>query len=203
MIKLFNDNPNIKQIEKIVSVLQKGGVIVYPTDTVYGIGCDITNTKAIDKIAKIKGVNPSKKNFAFICYDLSHLSNYAKLIDSNIYKLMKRNLPGPFTFVLNASNNVPKVFKSKKKTVGIRIPDNNIIREIVRILGNPILTTSLHDEDDLIEYTTDPEIINETYKDIVDIIVDGGYGNNEASTVVDCTDNKIEILRQGLGELSY
>ena len=203
MVKLFNDNPNIKQIEEIVTILQKGGVIIYPTDTVYGIGCDITNSKAIENVAKIKGANPKKKNFSFICYDLSHLSNYTKHIDSNIYKLIKKNLPGPFTFILNASNNVPKVLKSKKKTVGIRIPDNNIIREIVRILGNPILTTSLHDDDEITEYTTDPEEINNKYKNIVDVIIDGGYGKNEASTIVDCTNNEIEILRQGVGELYF
>ncbi|MCK4664941.1 MAG: threonylcarbamoyl-AMP synthase [Bacteroidales bacterium] len=201
LLKIHPDTPSSRQILKVVEVLQNGGVIIYPTDTVYGIGCDIYNQKAVEKIAKIKGVNPEKANFSFICYDLSHLSDYTKQVNNDVFKLMKKNLPGPFTFILNANGKVPKLFRNKKKTVGIRIPDNNIVREIVRELGNPILTTSIHDEDEVIEYTTDPELIYEKYKDIVDIVVDGGYGNNEASTVVDCTKDEIEIVREGAGEL--
>ena len=201
LLKIFNENINHRQIRKVVDVLQAGGIIIYPTDTVYGLGCDINNQKAVEKIAYIKGVKPEKALFSFVCYDLSHLSDFTKPIHNDIYKLMKRNLPGPFTFILQANNKVPKLFKSKKKTVGIRVPDNNIAREIVKELGNPIMSTSIHDDDDVIEYTTDPELIYEKYKDIVDVVIDAGYGNNEASTVVDCSKDEIEILREGIGVL--
>ena len=157
-IKLFNENPNARDILKVVEVLQQGGIIIYPTDTVYGLGCDITNTKAVEKVARIKGINIEKSNFSFICSDLGHLSIYARPISNHVFKIIKKNIPGPFTFILEASSNVPKYFKGKKKTVGIRVPDNNIIREIVRELGNPILSTSIHDDDEIIEYTTDPEL---------------------------------------------
>lgn len=202
-IKMYNENPNSKHLRKIADVLEAGGIIIYPTDTVYGIGCDIFNQKAVERVAQLKGINADKANFSFICYDLSHLSDFCKPVDNTTYKIMKKNLPGPFTFVLTASQNVPKLFKSKKKTVGIRIPDNNIAREIVRELGNPIMTTSVHDEDEIIDYTTDPELIYEKYKKSVDIIIDGGYGNNVPSTVVDCSGDEITIIRQGIGELEY
>ena len=203
LIKLYNENPNERQVQQIVEVLQKGGVIIYPTDTVYGIGCDITNHKGIERVAKIKGVKLEKSNFSFICYDLSHLSDYTKGVTNQTYKVMRRNLPGPFTFILQASSQVPRVFKSKKKTVGIRIPDNNICREIVRILGNPILTTSVKSSDSILEYTTDPELLKEEFNNLVDIVIDGGYGNNVPSTIVDCSQDSIEIVRQGIGELDY
>lgn len=201
IVKIYPDNPNQREIQKVIDVLRCGGVIIYPTDTVYGIGCDINQPKAISKVAKIRGINLQKANFSFICHDLSHLSDYAKYVSNDAFKLMKRNLPGPFTFILEANSNVPKIFKSRKKTVGIRIPDNSIIREIVHQLGNPILSSSIHDEDDIIEYTTDPELIHEKYADKVDLVIDGGYGGNEASTIVDCSDDNFEILRQGKGEL--
>ncbi|MBK8808997.1 MAG: threonylcarbamoyl-AMP synthase [Bacteroidales bacterium] len=200
-LKLYNENPNEKQIRKIVNSLQSGGVIVYPTDTVYGIGCDIFNHRAVEKVAHLKGINVDKANFSFICYDLSHLSDFTKQVDTSVYKLMKKHLPGPFTFILDANNNVPKIFKSKKKTVGIRIPDNNIIREIVKELGNPIVSTSIHDDDEILDYMTDPELIYEKYKKDVDIVIDGGYGNNNPSTVVDCSGADLVILRQGIGVL--
>ena len=200
-IKIYPDNPNPRDLKIVTEELEKGGIIIFPTDTVYGIGCDIYQPKAVNKIARIKGVDPSKPNFSFICYDLSHLSDFTRHVDNSVFKLMKKNLPGPFTFILHASNKVPKLFERKKKTVGIRIPDNNIAREIVKELDHPIMTTSVHDEDEVIEYTTDPELINEKYKGIVDIIIDGGYGNNEASTVVDCTGDEPEITRQGIGIL--
>ncbi len=200
-IKIYHENPNQKDILKAVKVLEKGGVIIYPTDTVYGIGCDIYNQKGIERIAKIKEQKPKKANFSFICYDLSHVSEFTKPVDNDIFKMMKKNLPGPFTFILPANNKVPKFFKSKKNTVGIRIPNNDIIREIVKELGNPILTTSLKDDDEIIEYTTDPELINERYKETVDLIIDGGYGGNIPSTVIDCTGDDIEIIRKGKGEL--
>ncbi len=200
-LKLYKENPNSKTVIQIADILRSGGVIVYPTDTVYGIGCDINNPKAVEKVARIKGVDLKKTNFSFICYDLSHLSDYAVQVDNDVFKLMKRHLPGPFTFILKASKKVPKLFKSKKKTVGIRIPDCNIVREIVNELGNPILASSIYDEDEMIEYTTDPELIYEKYKDIADCVIDGGYGGNVASTIVDCSSDEIDILREGLGEL--
>ncbi len=200
LIKIYNENPNSKEIEKAVKVLKNGGLIIYPTDTVYGLGCDILNNKALEKIARIKGVKLEKANFSFICYDLSNLSEYVKQIDTPTYKILKRALPGPYTFILEGNNNLPKVFK-KKKTVGIRIPDNNIVREIVKELGNPIISTSIYDEDDVIEYTTDPELIFEKWQDKVDLVIDGGYGDNLASTVIDLTNNDIQIIREGKGDI--
>lgn len=202
-LKIHPDNPSLRQILKVVETLKRGGVIIYPSDTVYALGCDISQPKAVEKLARIKGVKPEKSHFSFICYDLSHLSDYTSYVDTPTYKLMKKNLPGPFTFILNANSNVPKLFKSKKKTVGIRIPDNNIALEIVKELGNPIVSTSIHDLDKIIDYTTDPEIIYEEYKDRVDLIINGGYGNNIASTIVNCTGDEVEILRDGLGELIF
>ena len=200
LIKMYNENPNEKDIDKAVNILKKGGLIIYPTDTVYGLGCDISNNKALEKIARIKGVKLEKANFSFICSDLSNLSQYVKQIDTPTYKILKRALPGAFTFILNGNNNLPKVFK-KKKTVGIRIPDNNIVRQIVKVLGNPIISTSIYDEDDVIEYTTDPELIYEKWQDKVDLVIDGGYGDNLASTVVDLTNDEILIIREGKGNI--
>lgn len=199
-LKIYNENPNPKEIDKAVKVLQKGGLVIYPTDTVYGLGCDITQTKALEKVAKIKGLKLEKANFSFICNNLSHLSDYVKQIDTAIYKILKRLLPGPYTFILPGSNSLPKVFK-KKKTVGIRVPDNNIVRAIVASLGNPIISTSIKDEDDILEYTTDPELIFEKWKNQVDLVIDGGYGDNQASTVVDLTQYPPEIIREGKGSL--
>ncbi|WP_275314773.1 L-threonylcarbamoyladenylate synthase [Tenacibaculum bernardetii] len=199
-IKLYNDNPNPKEIAKIVKVLQNGGLVIYPTDTVYGLGCDITNTKALEKIAKIKGVKLEKSNFSFVCNNLSHLSDYVKQIDTATYKILKRALPGPYTFILPGSNSLPKVFK-KRKTVGIRVPDNAIAIAIVEALGNPVVSTSIHDEDEVIEYTTDPELIFEKWQNIVDVVVDGGFGDNYASTVIDLTSDLPEVIREGKGSL--
>ncbi len=201
LFKLYNENPNERTVKQIVEILKSGGVIIYPTDTVYGLGCDITNTKAVERIARIKGVKLEKANFSFICYDLSHLSDYSKNVTNQTYKLMRKHLPGPFTFVLNASSNVPKLFKSKKKTVGIRIPNNNICREIVKELGNPILTTSVKNFDEITEYTTDPELLKEEFDNLVDAVIDGGAGHNVPSTIVHCSGDEIEIIRQGIGEL--
>jgi tRNA threonylcarbamoyl adenosine modification protein (Sua5/YciO/YrdC/YwlC family) len=201
LIRIYENNPNEKAIAQVVDVLQRGGVIVYPTDTVYGLGCDITNQKAIEKICRIKGIKPEKANFSFVCYDLSHISEYTKPIENSTFRVLKKTLPGPFTFILNANNNVPKLLSSNKKTVGIRVPDNNIAREIVRQLGNPIISTSIRDEDEIVEYSTDPELIHEKFEDKVEIVVDGGYGDNLASTIVDCTGAGFEIIRQGKGDL--
>lgn len=201
MIRIYEENPNEKAIEKVVAVLKKGGIIIYPTDTVYGLGCDITNQKAIERIAKLRGIKPEKANFSFICYDLSNISTYIKPIDNSVFRVLKKALPGPFTFIFNASGNVPKLLSTNKKTVGIRVPDNNIARQIVQLLGNPILSTSIHDDDDIVEYTTDPELINEKYQDSVDLVIDGGNGANIPSTVIDCTSGDFEILRQGKGKI--
>ena len=202
LVRIYEENPNESEIDKVVAVLKRGGLIVYPTDTVYGIGCDITNTKAMEKVAKIKKVKLHKANFSFICYDLSNLSDYIKQIDTPTYKILKKALPGPYTFVLPSNNNLPKSFKNKK-TIGIRIPDNNIIRSLVEKLGNPIVSTSIYDEDDLIEYTTDPELIFEKWGNQVEIVIDGGYGGNIPSTVIDLSDDEISILREGKGDLDF
>jgi tRNA threonylcarbamoyl adenosine modification protein (Sua5/YciO/YrdC/YwlC family) len=202
LLKLYPDNPNHREFRQIVDVLKDGGIIIYPTDTVYAIGCDITNNKAIQRIAKLKGTTAEKGNFSLICNSLSNLSEYAK-VDNSSFKVMKKNLPGAFTFILPASNNVPKLFKSKKKTVGIRVPDHYIPLRIVEELGNPIMTTSINDPDEVIEYTTDPELIQEKYDKKVDLIIDRGYGNNTASTIIDCTNGDFEIIRPGIGELIY
>ncbi|MDL2228111.1 threonylcarbamoyl-AMP synthase [Bacteroidales bacterium OttesenSCG-928-K03] len=201
LIKLYPENPNSRHIDMICNTLRNGGIIIYPTDTVYAMGCDITQLKSVNKLAKIKGVALEKADFSLICYDLSNISDYTCPFPNNIFKIMKANLPGPFTFILNANNNVPAIFKSKKKTVGIRVPDNNIIREIVRELGNPIVTTSLKEDDDIVEYLTDPELIYEKYEDVVDIVIDGGYGGLEPSTIVDCTEEEPMIVRVGKSEL--
>ena len=199
---MYPENPDPRKISQVIDVLQKGGVIIYPTDTVYGMGCDIFNQKAIERIGLLKGVKPKKEHFSFICYDLSNISEYTRSLSTPVFKLMKKALPGPFTFILAANNKVPKLLNSKKKTVGIRVPDHSIPRLLVKELGQPILTTSIRDEDDVIEYSTDPELIYEKYKDLVDVVIDGGYGNNVASTVVDCSSDQIEVIREGLGDIS-
>ena len=201
LIKLYIENPNPKDILKAVEILRNGGVIIFPTDTIYGIGCDITKAKAIERVARIKNVKPEKADFSFLFYDLSNISDYCKPISNGIFKLMKKNLPGPFTFILNANSNIPKLFRSTKKNIGIRVPQNNIIREIVRELGNPILSTSVRDEDTIIEYTTDPELIHEKFGDLVDLVIDGGFGGNIPSTVIDCIGSEPVITRLGKGEL--
>ena len=202
LVRIYPDNPDLHEIERIVEILRDGGVIIYPTDTVYGIGCDITKPKAVERIIKIKGLKAKEAQFSFICSDLSHISDFAR-VDNSTFKLLKRNLPGPFTFILPGLNRVPNYFISKRKTVGIRIPDNPIPLELVKILGNPILTTSLKDDDEVIEYSTDPELIYEKYADLVDVVIDGGYGDNIASTIVDCTADEPTIEREGKGELLF
>lgn len=199
-IKLYNENPNPKQIARVIEVLRQGGLVIYPTDTVYGLGCDITNIKALERIARIKGVKLEKSNFSFICYDLSDLSDYVKQIDTSTFKILKRALPGPYTFILPGAKTLPHPFK-KRKTVGIRIPDNNITLEIVKQLGNPLVSTSIRDEDEILEYTTDPELILEKWDNLVDLVIDGGYGGNEASTVIDLSVDPPEILREGKGTI--
>jgi tRNA threonylcarbamoyl adenosine modification protein (Sua5/YciO/YrdC/YwlC family) len=201
LLRIYNENPNQRHIRQIVDLLENGGIIIYPTDTVYAMGCDILASKSIEKIARFKGLNPKNPDLSLIFHDMSQLSEYTIVRDNSIFKLLKKNLPGPFTFIVQANNQIPKLFKNRKKVVGIRIPANNIVLELVKELGRPIITTSIHDPDELIEYTTDPELIFEKYRDFADIIIDGGFGNNEASTIVDCTGVEIEIVRQGLGIL--
>jgi len=199
-IKLYNSNPNPKEIKKVVSILKKGGLIIYPTDTVYGLGCDITNIKALEKIARIKEVKLEKANFSFICHDLSNISDYVKHINTSTFKILKRALPGPYTFILPGARKLPKAFK-KKKSVGIRVPNNNITLEIVRELGNPIVSTSIYDEDEIIEYTTDPELILEKWNKLVELVIDGGYGDNEPSTIIDLSEDEPSVIREGKGSL--
>lgn len=201
-IKIYPQNPSEKEIARVVKVLKDGGLVIYPTDTVYGLGCDITNTKALERIAKIKGIKLDKANFSFVCHDLSNISDYVKQIDTSTFKLLKRALPGPYTFILPGNNNLPKEFK-KKTTVGIRVPDNSIALEIVKQLGNPIVSTSIHDDDDVIEYTTDPELIFEKWQNLVDVVIDGGYGDNQASTIIDLSDGEPVVIREGKGPIDF
>ena len=200
IIRIYEDEPSEAAIKKVVEVLLNGGLVIYPTDTVYGLGCDITNSRALEKLAKIKGIKLEKANFSFVCSSLSNLSDYVKQIDTSTFKILKRALPGPYTFILPGNNDLPKEFR-KKKTVGIRVPANNIVLQIVELLGNPIVSTSIHDEDDVIEYSTDPELIFEKWHNKVDLIIDGGYGDNIASTIIDLTGYEPEVIREGKGSL--
>ena len=202
LIKIHPVNPPENKIFKVVDILKKGGIIIYPTDTVYGLGCDIHNQKAVERVCKIKNIDPSKINMSFICYDLSHISEYTKNLSTAVFKVMKKSLPGPFTFILPSNSNVPKILHTKKNSVGIRIPDNKITRCLVKELGNPLLTTSIKDNDSIVEYITDPELIFEKYKNLVDIVIDGGVSNNKGSTIVDCMDGDFKIVREGLGDIT-
>lgn len=199
-IRIYEENPNPREIEKVIKTLRAGGLIIYPTDTVYGLGCDITNMKALERVARIKGVKREKSNFSFICHDLSNLSDYVKQIDTSVFKILKRALPGPYTFILPGAKTLPMPFKNKK-TVGIRVPNNNIAQEIVRQLGNPIISTSIRDEDEIIEYTTDPELILEKWGHLVDLVIDAGFGDNEPSTVIDLSGEEPTVVREGKGHL--
>ena len=198
-LKIYEDNPSEAAIKKVVDVLRNGGLVIYPTDTVYGLGCDITNSKALERIAKIKGIKLEKANFSFVCSDLSNLSDYVKQIDTATFKILKRALPGPYTFILPGNNDLPREFR-KKKTVGIRVPDNNIALEIVKMLGNPIVSTSIHDEDAVLEYSTDPELIFEKWQNLVDLVIDGGYGDNVGSTIIDLSGYEPVVIREGKGD---
>jgi tRNA threonylcarbamoyl adenosine modification protein (Sua5/YciO/YrdC/YwlC family) len=200
-IKIHPLNPEQRKINHVVEVLKKGGVIVYPTDTIYGIGCDLMNKKAVDRLCQILGIKPHKMNLSFICNDLSHISEYTKRIDTPVFKVLKKALPGPFTFILESNSNVPRILDANKKTVGIRIPDHAIPTQVVAALGNPLITSSIKDDDVILEYTTDPEEIYKDFKALVDIVIDGGAGGNIPSTVVDCTTGEFEIIRQGLGQI--
>lgn len=198
-IKIYEDKPSEAAIKKVVDVLKSGGLIIYPTDTVYGLGCDITNTKALERIAKIKGIKLEKANFSFVCSDLSNLSDYVRQIDTSTFKILKRALPGPYTFILPGNNDLPSAFR-KKKTVGIRVPDNTIALDIVRMLGNPIVSTSIHDDDEVLEYSTDPELIFEKWQYLVDLVIDGGYGDNVGSTIIDLSGYEPVVIREGKGD---
>lgn len=199
-IRIYEENPNQREINKVVRVLKRGGLIIYPTDTVYGLGCDITNIKALEKVARLKGIKLEKSNFSFVCHDLSNLSDYVKQIDTTTFKILKRALPGAYTFILPGSKSLPNPFK-KRKTVGIRVPDNNIALDIVKQLGNPIISTSIRDDDEILEYTTDPELILEKWDNLVDLVIDGGYGGNDPSTIIDLSEDTPTVLREGKGSL--
>ncbi|WP_034057969.1 L-threonylcarbamoyladenylate synthase [Lacinutrix jangbogonensis] len=199
-IRIYEENPNPKEIKKVVDVLKRGGLVIFPTDTVYALGCDINNNKALERIARIKGVKLEKAKLSFICHDLSNLSDHVRQIGTSTFKILKRALPGPYTFILPGSKSLPSVFK-KKKEVGIRIPNNNITLEIVKALGNPLVSTSIRDEDEILEYTTDPELILEKWKNLVDLVIDGGYGGNEGSTIVDLSGDEPLVIREGKGSL--
>lgn len=201
LIRIYPENPNDRAIQQVVNILRDGGLVIYPTDTIYGLGCDINNQKAIEKICQIRGIKPEKANFSMICESLSQVSEYIKPVDTTTFRMMKKALPGPFTFIFQGTHKVPKLLSLKKKTVGIRVPDNAVVQEIVRALGHPILSTSIHDEDEILEYSTDPELIYEKYMDKVDIVVDGGYGGNIPSSVIDCSGDEIEIIREGKGDI--
>ena len=198
-IKIYKDKPSEAAIKKVVDVLKSGGLVIYPTDTVYGLGCDITNSKALERIAKIKGIKLEKANFSFVCSDLSNLSDYVRQIDTSTFKILKRALPGPYTFILPGNNDLPSAFR-KKKTVGIRVPDNTIALDIVRMLGNPIVSTSIHDDDEVLEYSTDPELIFEKWQYLVDLVIDGGYGDNVGSTIIDLSGYEPVVIREGKGD---
>ena len=202
LIQIHPDNPDPRQIKKVVECLKDGGLIIYPTDTVYGFGCDVNNKRAMEKLCRLKGVNIKKHNLAFVCYDLSHIADFTKHLETSTYKLMKKALPGPFTFILNANSSIPKLFKNKKKEIGIRIPNNNIPREIVKELGNPIVTTSVKNDNMILEYSTDPELIHGYFQNKVDMVISGGYGDSTPSTIVKCTDGYPEIIRKGKGDTS-
>lgn len=202
LLRIYEESPNAKAIQQVADVLKRGGLIIYPTDTVYGLGCDIRNHRAIERVCELRGLKPDKANLSFVCYDLTDIALYTKPFDTATFRVLKKALPGPFTFIFNASGQVPKLLSSKKRTVGIRVPDNTIAREIVHQLGNPIVSASIHDEDEIIEYSTDPELIYEKYRELVDIVIDGGYGDNIASTVVDVTSGEFDVLREGKGDLN-
>ena len=199
-IKIYEDKPSEAAIKKVAEVLRNGGLVIYPTDTVYGIGCDITNSRALERLAKLKDIKLEKANFSFVCSSLSNLSDYVRQIDTSTFKILKRALPGPYTFILPGNNDLPKEFR-KKKTVGIRVPDNNIARQIVEVLGNPIVSSSIHDEDEVIEYSTDPELIFEKWQNKVDLVIDGGYGENVPSTIIDLTGYEPVVVREGKGDV--
>lgn len=201
LLRINPDNPEGRKIQQVVDILANGGVVIYPTDTVYGIGCDITNKKAVERICQLRGLDPNKALLSIICKDISQVAEYAAQIDNEVFRVMKHHLPGPFTFVLKGSNHLPKVLKNRKETIGIRIPDNRIVLALVEQLGRPILTASLKSDDEIAEYFTDPTDIYEDFKKLVDVVIDGGIGGNIPSTVIDCTGNQPLVVREGAGQL--
>jgi tRNA threonylcarbamoyl adenosine modification protein (Sua5/YciO/YrdC/YwlC family) len=202
LIKIYPENPNKREMQQVVDVLQKGGIIIFPTDTIYALGCKASNTNGLEQVCRIMGKKPEKANLSLLCKDLSHITDYTTPIDNTVFRLMKRCLPGPYTFVLNASNQIPKIFKQQsKKTVGIRIPDNNIVLELINMLGEPLISSSIHSEDEIEEYITDPELIYEKYEKHIEAMIDGGFGGNIGSTVIDCSGDDIVLIREGKGSV--
>lgn len=200
LLEINPKNPDARKIQQVVECLRAGGLVIYPTDTVYGLGCDIYNQKAIERLCRVKGVRADKMSFSFICNDLSHISEFTQNLDTPTYKIMRKALPGPYTFILKANNSIPKIFKNNKKTVGIRVPDHPIPRVIVQELGNPIITTSIHHDDEIIDYITDPYYIHEQFEKLVNIVIDGGIGGLVPSTIIDCTGDYPQLIREGKGE---
>ena len=203
LLKIHPDTPPLRLILKAVEILQNDGVIIYPTDSVYALGCSMNSKKALERLARFKGIKLDKAWFSFICKDLADISEYTMPLDTKVFKLLKKNTPGPFTFILPASKKIPRIFDNSRKTVGLRIPDSQILHDIVENLGNPLLTTSIVDDDEIVEYITDPELIWERYKNSVDLIIDGGYGNNNPTAVINCTGSEIEVIREGIRELEW
>ncbi len=202
LIKIYPENPNKREMQQVVDVLQKGGIIIFPTDTIYALGCKASNTNGLEQVCRIMGKKPEKANLSLLCKDLSHITDYTTPIDNTVFRLMKRCLPGPYTFVLNANNQIPKIFKQQsKKTVGIRIPDNNIVLELINMLGEPLISSSIHSEDEIEEYITDPELIYEKYEKNIEAMIDGGFGGNIGSTVIDCSGEDIVLIREGKGSV--
>jgi len=202
LLQIHPDNPDERKLSQVIKILKKGGVIIYPTDSVYAFACDINSKNAVEKICQLRGIKPNKANFSIVCKDLSELTDFAKQLDNRTFRLMKKALPGPYTFILNASKKSPGIFRKSKKTIGIRIPNNNIALAIVQSLGNPIMTASLKDNDEIVEYTTDPELIHSNMSKMVDVVIDGGFGSNAPSTIIDCSDGEPIIVREGLGDVS-
>lgn len=199
IINLHPKNPNPRQLKQVVDIVNNNGVIIIPTDTIYAMACKLDSKKAIERMAKIAGKKSDKVNFSLVCASLSHLSDYASVIDKSVFRLMKNNLPGPFTFILKANNNVTKYFEGNKKSIGIRVPDNIIAQTLVTEIDSPLVVTSIHHEDEIIEYMTDPEEIHDKFEHLVDAVIDGGNGGNVPSTIIDCSNNEIIMVRQGKG----
>lgn len=201
LLEIHPQNPDPRKIKQVIECLNDGGVIIYPTDTVYSFGCDILNNKAIERVAQLKHLKADKAHFSIVCYDLSHITQYSKQISNPVFKLMKSVLPGPYTFILEAGKNIPKIFSDRKKTIGIRVPDNNIARTIVQQFGRPIIASSVHDEDEIVEYASEPAYIYEKFEKLVDIVIDGGAGSLDVSTILNCTGDEIEVIREGKGPI--
>lgn len=203
LVKIYENSPNANDVASVVKCLERGGVVILPTDTIYSIVCKLSNRKGFDTLCKIKELTAKSSDFSILCSSISVVARYTRNISNQQFRLLKRNLPGPFTFILEANHDIPKLFGTRRKTIGVRIPDNEVFQTIIRQVDEPLIGTSIHDDDEVVEYTTDPSLIYEKYHDNIDLMVDGGWGNNTASTVVDCVEMPPKIVRQGIGELMF